>query len=297
MNGLTIALVGAYGVHLLFTSFAFRWRGVHPGPRFGSRPTTSRARDWLIRAGLGDARIGEMVGAGALLFFVGLTIGWVFFGGVVAPLAVAATLLVSPAFAARARHERRRAEARESWPRLIEELRIKTSTLGRSIPQALFEVGRRAPDQLQPAFEEARREWALTTDFERTVEVLRRRLADATADAVCETLLIAHQIGGSDVDRCLAALAEDRILDLQGRKDALARQAGARFARWFTIIVPALMAVVGMSIGEGRDAYGSTTGQLLTVVAIVVMIGCWVWAGRVMRLPEERRVFARAPSP
>src|SRR5439155_18503755 len=105
------------------------------------------------------------------------------------------------------------AEARESWPRLLEELRINTTTLGRSIPQALFEVGRRAPQEMQPAFEVARREWLLTTDFERTLDLLRSRLADATADTVCETLLVAHQIGGNDVDRCLTAPIADRTMD------------------------------------------------------------------------------------
>jgi tight adherence protein B len=292
VTGLVCALLGAYGVHLLFTGVVLGWRGMGPGPKVAGRRGRSRLAAWMDEADLQQVRPPEVVGAAALLLVVGVVLGWALFGGVVAPAAVGLALLVMPGMAARSRWARRRSEAREAWPRLIEELRIKTSTLGRSIPQALFEVGRRAPDELQPAFEDARREWALTTDFERTVEVLRRRLADATADAVCETLLVAHQIGGNDVDRCLAALVEDRVLDLQGRKDAQARQAGARFARWFTVVVPALMALVGMSIGEGRRAYASTTGQLLTGVAVAVMVACWMWAGWIMRLPEERRVFA-----
>jgi tight adherence protein B len=291
VTGLLLAVTGAYGVHLLYTALVLRWQGVQPGPRVVRSRRTTRMREWLAESGLDEPRRAEIVGLAAGLFGAGAVAGWVVFGGVAVPCVAGATLVLAPLAAARSRRARRRAAAREAWPRLIEELRIKTITLGRSIPQALFEVGRRSPAELQPAFEEARREWALTTDFERTIEVLRRRLADATADAVCETLLIAHQIGGTDVDRCLTALVEDRVLDLEGRKDAQARQAGARFARWFTIIVPVLMALVGMSIGEGRAAYGSATGQLLTAFAVVVMVVCWFWAGRIMRLPEERRVF------
>src|SRR5207237_8543199 len=137
-------------------------------------------------------------------------------------------------------------------------------------------------------------EWLLSTDFERTLDLLRDRLADATADAVCETLLVAHQIGGNDVDRCLAALIEDRVMDLQGRKDAMARQAGARFARNFTVVVPLLMALIGMSIGDGRAAYDTPTGQVLVLLAIALMVLCWLWATRIMRLPEDRRVFVGA---
>ena len=121
--------------------------------------------------------------------------------------------------------------------------------------------------------------------------MLKARLADATGDAACETLLVAHQIGGSDVDRRLAALVEDRIQDLQGRKDAESKQAGVRFARRFVLIVPVGMAVCGLSIGNGRAAYQTAVGQAAVAVAVVLLIACWLWAGRIMRLPEEERVF------
>ena len=174
---------------------------------------------------------------------------------------------------------------------MIEELRLQATTLGRSIPQALFDVGGRAPVELRPAFAAAQREWLITTDFTRTLDVLKARLADPTADAVCETLLVAHEVGGTDLDRRLEALIDDRIQDTQGRKDARARQAGARFARRFVLIVPAGMALAGMSVGTGRAAYQTPTGQVLVVVAIALVIACWVWAGRIMQLPEEERVF------
>ena len=64
-----------------------------------------------------------------------------------------------------------------------------------------------------------------------------------------------------------------------------------RFARWFVLIVPLGMALAGLSIGNGRDAYATGTGQLLVVMALLLIISCWVWAGRIMRLPVEERVF------
>jgi tight adherence protein B len=57
------------------------------------------------------------------------------------------------------------------------------------------------------------------------------------------------------------------------------------------LIVPAGMALAGMSVGTGRAAYQTPMGQLLVVVAIGLVVACWVWAGRIMQLPEERRVF------
>jgi tight adherence protein B len=64
-----------------------------------------------------------------------------------------------------------------------------------------------------------------------------------------------------------------------------------RFARRFTIIVPIGMAIAGMSVGNGRSAYGTALGQTLVVSAIAMALLCWVWAGTIMRLPEEQRVF------
>jgi tight adherence protein B len=179
---------------------------------------------------------------------------------------------------------------------MLEELRLQAVSLGRSLPQALFIVGRRGPQEMQAAFAAAHREWLISTDFDRTLDVLKAHLADPTADAVCETLLIAHEVGGSDVDRRLAALIEDRILDLQGRKDARAKQAAARFARWFVLVVPAGMALVGLSIGEGRAAYASAAGQIAVLIAIGLIGLCWLWANQLFRLPQEQRVFVEQRS-
>ena len=293
MTALLLALLAAYGVHLLYTAGAFGWTGVAPGPAVAPRGPARRERlqVWLAEAGLDDVAPGELVAVLSVLFVVGAGLTYAVFAGPLPALAGGAFAATFPLAAARARRDRRRLEAATAWPRLIEEIRIKTTTLGRSVPQALFEVGERAPADMQAAFRTAHREWLLSTDFARTVGVLKARLADATADVVCETLLVAHQIGGSDIGRCLAALAEDRVLDLQGRKDARARQAGARFARRFVIIVPLGMAIVGLSIGDGRAAYRTATGQALVLVGIGLIAVCWIWAGQIMRLPDEDRVF------
>jgi tight adherence protein B len=289
MSALALGLVAAYGVHLLYTGLAFRWRGVGPGPAAGAlRPDVVARRlvgrtDWL------SPEVASVSGAVAV---VGAVLAWAIFGGVLPPLVAGVASGAAPIVGRRAAVARRRAVAAEAWPRLIEEVRIRATSAGRSVPQALFDVGMSGPRELRPAFDEARREWLLSTDFDRTLTVLRRRLADPTADIVCETLLVAHQVGGTDVGRTLAALVDDRTDDLQGRKDAASRQAGARFARAFTLVVPVAMALIGMGMGTGRAAYGTPTGQVLVAFGILVMVGCWVWAGRIMRLPAERRVFA-----
>jgi tight adherence protein B len=294
VTALVLALLGAFGVFYAYTAAVLGWRGLAIGPA-SARPKRTRAHvnGWLAALGLQDARVRELVAASAALLVFGAVLGFAVFGGVLPPLVIGGFAATFPSAAVRSARVRRRAVAQEAWPRMIEEIRVLTGSVGRSIPQALFEVGPRSPAELRPAFEAARREWLLSTDFARSVSVLKGGLADPTADATCETLLVAHEVGGNDLDRRLEALVDDRIQDTQGRKDARAKQAGVRFARRFVLLVPLGMALAGLSIGEGRASYGSAFGQVMVVAGIAVVVGCWVWAGRIMRLPAEERVFLR----
>lgn len=292
MGAVAMAALAAAGVYLLYTSAALGWRGLQIGP--ARNRTTARRdllRERLVQAGLGEVKGSEFAGVTVGLFTLAALGTIAIFGAPLPAIVVGAFAASFPVASARSRRAARRSAAQEAWPRMIEEIRILTSSLGRSIPQALFDVGRRGPEELRGAFAAAQREWLISTDFSRTASVLKAQLADPTADAALETLLIAHELGGSDLDRRLEALVEDRVLDTQGRKDARAKQAGVRFARRFVLLVPLGMALAGISVGDGRRAYQTANGQLLVLLAIGMLVACWVWAGRLMHLPEEERVF------
>ena len=290
--GALAAILAMAGVYFIYTTIVFGWTGVGPA-RGASKadPRRGTARALISQAGLYGARPAELVAAGSVLAVVGGLVAYVMFGGLLPAAIAASAFCFVPIASFRARRAARIESAREAWPRLLEELRLLIGSMGRSVPQALFEVGRRAPDQWRGAFEAAEREWLLTTDFARTTGILKQHLADATADVVCETLLVAHELGGSDIDGRLAELIDDRVLDLQGRKDAASRQAGVRFARRFVLLVPLGMALAGLAIGTGRSAYETAGGQIAVGVGLLAVIACWIWSGRLMRLPEEPRVF------
>jgi tight adherence protein B len=288
-----LALLAAYGVFLTYTALAFEWRGVGISPALRRRSGRTRrsVRDFLVQAGLDRVRPVEFFAVALVLAVVAGAFAYAIWGAPLPALVVATVAATVPLAAARTRRRARQDHARDAWPRMIEEIRLQAVTLGRSIPQALLAVGLAGPEEMRPAFAAAQREWLISTDFVRTLDVLKAHLADPTADAVCETLLVAHDIGGTDVDQRLRALTEDRIQDLQGRKDARSKQAGVRFARFFVLVVPVGMALVGLSIGDGRAAYRSPGGQVAILVAFGLMGLCWGWAGRLLRLPEEERVF------
>ena len=241
--------------------------------------------------GLGDVSPPEFAAAVAAVALAGGVGAYLLFDGVVAAVMSAVFAGTFPVAAYRHRREQRAEAAMAEWPRLLEEIRLRTGSLGRSVPQALFEAGRSAPAEWRPAFQAAEREWLLSVDFGRTVALLKERLADPTADVVCETLLMAHEVGGTDLDPKLADLIEDRVQDVQSRRDAASRLAGVRFARRFVLLVPLGMAGAGLTIGTGRHAYSTPGGQVAVAAGLVAVAVCWWWAGRLMKVPEPPRVF------
>jgi len=298
------AVAAGVGAYLLFTAIALGWRGRAPrsaprrsgstGP--GAASFRARLSLWPAQAGLTDVPFGEFIAVVGFLAAGGAAAGWLLFASPVPALVGAVALGSAPVGLYRNRRRTRLHLARDEWPRLLDELRLRATTLGRSLPQALFEVGAAAPAELRPAFAAAQREWLISTDFGRSLDVLAARLGDPTADLVCETLLVAHELGGTDLGPRLEALAEDRRLDVASRRDARAKQAGVRFARRFVLVVPVGMAAAGSLIGTGRQAYGTPLGQVLVVVAMALTAACWAWAGRYLRFPEPDRVFTRSRS-
>src|SRR5690606_15813491 len=109
------------------------------------------------QAGLAGAPVRDVAALVVAVALVGGLLAQAVFGGVLPAVAAASFAGSLPLASLRARRRARRAAAMEARPRMLEELRVRTSSLGRSIPQALFEVGRRAPEELRPAFLAAER--------------------------------------------------------------------------------------------------------------------------------------------
>ncbi len=277
-------IAGSFGLFLLL--------GIPPARIMGAgrRAETKRSTtSWRPRNRLVRPRRALITMAAAIAGWFG---AWLLFGNGLGSATAAVLAAAVPAHSASALRRRQIWSARHAWPRLLSEIRVFVTSRGQFIPGAVFAAGASAPIEMRGAFSYAARTWALSTDFEAALAVLREALADPTADAVCETLLAAHRIGGVDLDGRLRALAEAAQVEAAARQDARARQAGARFARSFVLVVPAFMAVIGLGIGRGREAYQDPSGQLLVALSLGAVAGCWFWAGRIMAVLQRRRVFS-----
>ncbi|MEX0868598.1 MAG: hypothetical protein WD011_02905 [Nitriliruptoraceae bacterium] len=288
---LILALLAGIGAYLCVSRPAAAVRRLARRPAWVSR-LISDLRDTIVQAGFPRVRAWQVILVIAGCCSVAAFVGHAVYGGTATTVVMAGGGAMVPVLIVRGRRDRRREQARDAWPALLESIRVGVSSLGQSIPIALIAAGERAPASLRPAFGAAAREWQVSTDFRRMLHVWRAHLADPTADTISETLLVAHEVGGATIDGRLRQLIDDRLRDVHARKDARARQSGVRFARAFVLAVPFGMALVGLLIGDGRAAYAAPTGQVVVVSALVLLAGCWVWASRLLVLPVERRVFA-----
>ena len=285
------AVLASAGAYLILTAFGRPAQGRSSTGESKPDQVRRSVRTWMVQAGLSEVSAGTFIAALAAAGMAGALGGYLIFDSVAASAAAGILAGAFPLASYRRRRQESLDAARDAWPSILEEIRMRAGSLGQSVPQALFEAGRRAPAQWREAFAVAERDWQLTTDFGATTATLKAALVDSTADAVCETLLVAHELGGSDLDGRIADLVEDRLADLQARKEAAAKQAGVRFARRFVLLVPLGMALVGLSIGSGRSAYSSSGGQVAVIVGLLALAGCWVWSGRLLRVGRSPRVF------
>src|SRR5205085_12050021 len=111
------AVVGAYGVFLLYTSLQ-GWRGLGVGPTLRARNAKRPRRlDWLAQAGLAEVRPIEFASVVATLALGGVGLGLLLFGGPLPALVIGAFAGTFPVAWYRERRLRRRSEAHEAWPR------------------------------------------------------------------------------------------------------------------------------------------------------------------------------------
>jgi hypothetical protein len=101
---LAVSLAGAYGVFLLYTAFAFGWRGAGVGPGRLRSETRFRAKaeQWLAQAGLEGVGPTEFLTVMAVLFLVGAGLTFAVLGGALPALAVGGFAATYPAASYRA---------------------------------------------------------------------------------------------------------------------------------------------------------------------------------------------------
>lgn len=181
------------------------------------------------------------------------------------------------------------ARRRRAWPDVIDSL-VSGVRAGLSLPEAVAGIGERGPECFREDFLAFAHDYRTTGRFSDSVCGLRDRLADPTADRICEALLVAREVGGTDLGVMLRTLGDFVRQDLRLRDEAEARRSwtvnGARLA----VAAPWIVLVLLSTQAEVVDAYRTSMGMIvLTVGAAVCVLAYWFMT-KVGKLPTEARL-------
>jgi tight adherence protein B len=251
---------------------------------------------WLFDAGprkalsetekLKDAKRGEkpkqVIGAVAL-FGVGVLTGGVIFSSYVIATPFAFLLAATPSLIAGAKERSRANAITQGWPDAIDHL-SSAIRAGLNLAESLTAIGLRGPEPLRPYFIAMGNDLAAGTPLESALARFGTECNDPIADQLVETILIAHEVGGSEIGRLLRTFSQFLRLDIQTRDEIRVRQGwvvnGARIAAAAPWILLALLSLRHESVA----AYQSAGGIFIIFIGAVLSVVAYLWMRRLGRL-------------
>lgn len=283
MTGSALGLMFGLGVLLV-------WQRRGPARPAQDAVVRRRTAELLAQAGFPGVRPSTLWSTCAACAVVAAAVVATASRSPVVALAFGGLASYAPVAFVRRRCRERTVELRELWPDVVDNL-ASAVRAGMSLPEALAQLGVRAPMPLREAFGEFAADYRANGRFHDALDRLKDRLADPVADRIIESLRVARDVGGSDLGRLLRILSQFLRDDARTRAEIETRQGWTVNAARLALAAPWLVLGLLSLRPETVAAYDSAAG----VAVLLIGGGLSVLAYRVMlriaRLPSERRVL------
>ncbi len=283
--GLLAGLV--FGIGALLVLMALTTDPAHA--RAPRRPT-KRLSASIAEAGLeGVTPRGVVLTSAGLAALVGLSF-YVLTQTWSVALAFATIAAVTPTVLIRQRVHKRRAELREVWPDVVDNL-ASAVRAGLSLPEALGQLGSRGPQSLRRHFRRFADDYRTSGRFTDSLDALKDRLADPTGDRIVESLRVAREVGGSDLGRLLRTLSAFLRDELRVRTELETRQGWVANAAKLAVAGPWILLALLSFRSSSIQAYQQPSGVMVLLVGAAVSVVAYRVMVRLGRLPEDERVL------
>ncbi len=284
MTGALLGLVLGIGLLLIWRSGSRA-----PGPRTASRGP-GRRQVLLADAGLTGMNAAQLlalqVGLGLLVLVVVLLTT----GTVTVSLVFALFGFAVPYLQVRRLAARRRADLREVWPEVVDNL-ASAVRAGMSLSEALSALSTRGPEALRPPFARFAAEYRSTGRFSTCLDRLKADLADPVGDRIVETLRDGREVGGTDLGRVLRTLATFLREDARARAELETRQGWVVSAARLAVAAPWVVLLLLATQSTTLAAYDSPLGTAILLIGGAVCVVAYRLMLRIGRLPEDVRVL------
>ncbi|HZY77487.1 MAG TPA: type II secretion system F family protein [Jatrophihabitantaceae bacterium] len=279
---------------LLGVGLLLIWRS---GPRAPQR--TSQRSGWSARqarllhqAGVDGVGVAQLIAAQFGCALVAMVAVLLLTGTLAVAICFGVFAFLAPPMLLRRMRRRRLVALRDVWPEAIDNL-ASAVRAGMSLPEGLAGLAQRGPAELRPAFARFAASYRATGRLGDCLDALEADLADPVGDRVCETMRMAHEVGGSDVGSVLRTLSELLRSDARTRAELETRQGWIVNAARLAVAAPWAVLLLLGTRSTTLSAYDSGGGALLLVIGAAVCLLAYRLMLRIGRLPDEPRVLSR----
>mgnify|MGYP001213158413 CR=1 FL=1 len=285
-----ILLIGCcLGLGLVLAASPFLW----PAPRRGSRRPNRIVRALNERMRQAGLRTVSLPVFAAASFVIGaaaaaLVLAIVPVAALAAAVGLVALAMPTVIIGWKARAQRR--ANRAVWPEVVDHL-VSAVRSGMALPDGVSALAQIGPAATRDAFESFRAQYEATGSFGRSLDDLKERLADPTADRILETLRMSREVGGTELPSVLRALAAHLRVETAIRGEVEARQSWVVNAARLGAVAPWVTLALLSTRPEAAAAYNSSAGATLIIGGFVATLVAYRLMVALARLPEEPRWF------
>jgi len=178
----------------------------------------------------------------------------------------------------------------EAWPEVIDHLMSGISS-GLSLSESLSGLAARGPEILRPIFTTFRTELYKTGDFTIALTKLKTEFSHHSSDQIFEALLIAKELGGSELLQILRTLGDFLRQDLVLRREIEVKHGWIKNSAHLSAAAPWLLLLLLSTQPTTAAAYATPTGILILASGLVMTAIAYLWMNRLGQLPQTPRVF------
>lgn len=271
---------------VVMVSLALLGAGIIMSP--GNNIPVTSLRTWLDECGFTGVPIGVL---GVVLCVLAVVTAGLVATAVpipsLSPIAGIAALAV-PIAALDAARTRRRTQAEASWPDVIDTVRMALRA-GSALHESFVAAQPQIPREWAGAWSRVISDLARGASIESALGGFRADRAEPVADRFCEALVLAHEMGGTELLRLLEELGRTIREEVRMRREATSRQSWVRHAARLGSAAPWVVVVMLGSRPENREVFASPAGTALLVGCAGATLVAYIVMSAMGRLPEQPR--------
>ena len=185
---------------------------------------------------------------------------------------------------------KRNASIHGACPELIDIL-ISGVQSGLSLNESLVGLTERGPDIFKEEFHKFAESLYAQGDFNKALIQVKESLAHPSFDQIVEALMIARELGGSELLTILRLLGKFIREDLALRREIEVKQNWIKNSAHLSAAAPWILLLLLSTQPATSQAFSTPTGVLILCIGLGLTALAYLWMNSLSRIPAPNRIF------